>query len=468
MLYPEIFEKHKKLADQYFADPSKLTKHEFDNELMFGENNFVRLKYELLGNFPSSLLPENKKLLDWIINSKYEPHPSAVIASYITILGTLFARYVYTETECSTSMYCVAIAPTASGKDIVTKIPEKVFNHIRDKNREIVKSKVNSVGALDDIFKDHPIVTIIYDEFGDQVGPALKGSSTALADLITKYKNLYSETNGTYEPSRYSSSGRKANIQIPWKQERPCLSITGITTKQQLLDNLDDKFIRDGFINRFMFIDGSEMVPLEDQLAIPKKEVPDDIREHIADIKTKLLEYIKSNNVSFKIIPMRPESLRFFKEGIGTRFKVGSDIYSYCKAGAEETRGALSGRWRENALRLATAISAYEGFEEVSEEVLKWAYTFVKTLGIDFYDKYERDISITRWSGLKDKATDWFHNHGKNGEGFTKTELQQNARPFKGLKKNERNELLEDLETIGTIESYKDGNIVKYRLYKTN
>ena len=76
------------------------------------------------------------------MNSSYITHPTAVVACFITIISSLTARKVYTDTGCSTTLYTIAIAPTGSGKDIVMDIPKKfqIYSCVKG---SIIQGKIN-------------------------------------------------------------------------------------------------------------------------------------------------------------------------------------------------------------------------------------------------------------------------------------------------------------------------------------
>ncbi len=139
MLYPEILEEARRHVDQ--GNPELA---EFADRAL--------LKANILGHFPHTL-KHSYALLDWIMYTSYIVHPTAIVASFLTILSGLTARGVYTHTGISTPLFTIAIAPTGSGKDIVTDVPRKVFDLYPRDNFTCMQSKISSEGALDDIFR---------------------------------------------------------------------------------------------------------------------------------------------------------------------------------------------------------------------------------------------------------------------------------------------------------------------------
>lgn len=455
MFYPEIFEENQKIANGSNPEDAEFP-------------DWIHLKANLLGNFPDNL-KYSKELLDWIMNSSYITHPTAVVACFITIISSLTARKVYTDTGCSTTLYTIAIAPTGSGKDIVMDIPKKVSNLFLRQKEVLIQGKINSEAALDDIFKDNDVVTYIVDEFGDILGQMLKGGSSHFTALMRKFKTLYSSTNGTYESARYSSSGGRTKLEEPWEKEKPCFILTGITTKEQLLSNLKEKMIHDGFLNRFIIMNGSNIQPWQLE-NIVQKNIPESIKNRISAILTTI--FYNKNEL---IIKRSIDAKKYYNDFIGTPYKEGSDIQAFCKNGNFEENAAISNRWRENALRLATALTAYdislvpvtyESISEVSKEVLEWSYTFIKNISIEFYKTFEDEANQTTYQKNKDKAIKWFKEKQINPSiKHSLSYLVQYSRVFKNLQPAQRKVLLNDLIESGIIDII-DEMEKKYYKYK--
>ena len=442
MLYSELYD-----ADTYLDKGVPLEFLELED--------WRFMKGSILGEFPESL-KESRRLMEWLLHSSHIVHPVAVVSSFITIVGGLGARKIYTETDASTTLYNVAIAPTGSGKDIITQAPQKIFNKYQIPNTAFVQSKITSEGALDDIFKENDVVIHVVDEFGDQLGQMLSDSGGHLKALTYKYKTLYSSTNGIYASIRYSSTGGKSSPATPWTKEKPCFSLTGATTRTQLLSRLKESMIHDGFLNRFIIMDGSNMEPYQTGHTV-KKELPHEIELHINSFITHFL--IPPNETK---IPMSHDAGEFYYKSIGSAYNKDSDIFDFCKADESEVAREISARWRENSIRLATAITAYEMQYTVTLETLKWCYNFIKKMSVDFVDTFQNEVSKTQYQIKKDKAISWFKM--KKGKTYSLSDLAQSARPFKNLTSNERKTLLTDLQEVEIIELVQVDKKNVYRL----
>jgi len=394
--------------------------------------------------------------LEWLLCSEHKTHPTAALATLFTIVSAITARAYYTETGASTTLYQILIAKTGAGKNITTNAPIKALKTI-NYSRLIVSSKISSIGALDDIFKEQNVAIQVVDEFGDHLGNMMSDNGGYLKSLAAKIKNLYSSTNGTYESGRYSSSGGKAKTDGPWTIDRPCFGLTGITTKTQLFNHLRDDMLHDGFLNRFIILDGDDVSPL-----FPEKVfsgIPKQLVEHLESLQKN--NFVDNNSLQITV-PLSDKARAYYHKFIGDADIPDTDIYRYCLDDETEIKRAISIRWRENTIRLATALTAFEQLDVVSLEVLQWCYVLVKNSSLSFIASFENESSTTKYESLKNKGIRWFKKHKE--QKVPLTFLAQKARPFSTLKSKERLELLDDLIESGFIKKQIEDNICFYQL----
>jgi hypothetical protein len=146
-------------------------------------------------SFPAEL-EMSRLTFEWLIYSEHKTHPTAALATLFTIASAITARMFYTETGASTTLYQILIAKTGAGKNITTHAPIKALDAIGF-SRLIISSKISSIGALDDIFKQQNVAIQVVDEFGDHLGNMMSDKGGYLKSLAAKIKNLYSATNGS-------------------------------------------------------------------------------------------------------------------------------------------------------------------------------------------------------------------------------------------------------------------------------
>lgn len=479
---------------------------------MSGENYLVKyalVPVESMNHYKiPSTLPRCCQLYNWLMESERKTHPTVALGTLLTTISAITSRKYYSETDCSSTLYLIVIAQTAMGKNMLVNTPKRILKMI-SLDKKIVSSGVSSEGAIDAIFSEQPAFTQVIDEFGDQLGHMLNDKGGYLQAVKTKMKALYGLTNGIYESGRYSNSGGKHKMPKAWGLDRPCYGITGATTKMQLLKHLKEEMLHDGFLNRFIILNGEQFNPYFPTTV--NKHLPKDLEDHIFSIPVDMLNYASgnkykssqddsndteydeekkcyipktstinfynmlSNDVKSEIaqkkeqidgsiihIPFTKDA-RAYLEYIGDADIKGTDIYDFCKEDLSDVKRAISGRWAENAIRISLALSAFEKHKHIQKETLIWAYTLVKQTSIDFMNLFEQESSVSRFETKKEKAIQWFMSKGKSNQ-FSLSELARNSRPFSSIPSKERLELLNELVTAEIIKLEYDNGVKYYSL----
>jgi hypothetical protein len=400
--------------------------------------------------------------------SDVKTHPIAALTTLFTIASAVTARGYYSDTHTSSTLYLIMIGKTGVGKNTVVKIPNAIMNAL-DSKHKILTGKIHSEGAMDDIFKFQNVAIQVVDEFGDFLGHMLNDKGGYFKAIAAKMKNLYSLTNGIYEPSRYSSTGGKNKTDDPWHTTRPCFGITGVTTETQLLRYLNADQISDGFLNRFIILNGQDVDPQFNH--DPVYGIPEDILEHIRSIKmatgysdASVTGLNHFTNDEYRTIPCSEDAKRYYNTYIGDADIKNTDIYNFCLNDESEIKREISVRWRENALRMAVALSAYEKYDEVPLNVLEWCYNLVKQSSLNFLQLFEEKASLTQYEEFKQKALTWFNSQNDLTKWYDLSYLARNVRPFSKMKSKDRRDLLDDLVESNYLSKKTENNTDFYQL----
>lgn len=433
-------------------------------------------------SLPKELVHCNK-LLNHLMQMETKVHPFAAKAAFDTLIGALTARWVYSHTGTSTALYIIVIAKTGSGKNIGLNAIEQILESL-NKGEKLVASQITSVGALDDLFKDSPTIVNIIDEFGDVLSNMDSGSQKQLA---TAMKKVYaSSATSQYNFGKYSSNGGKQSKDMNRLIKRPFYSILGLTTSEQFFEAANINMINDGFMNRFIILNGEDVKPIFNGIET-QKELPEDILDHIKHLTDNqpatemLLGSIKPptyfSDDSPKVIKMTEEAQNYYAYTIGDADLENSDIYQFCSSEEEQNielsnlRRNISIRWRENSIRYATALAAYEGHQEIELYILQYAYNYVKTLGIQFLNLFKKEVIQTKLQKQMLLAEQWFReqeekSESSNSKRYTLSTIGQYMYPLKHLKGSERKHILDELVSINVLNLYVSGRTRQYYLAK--
>lgn len=457
------------------------TNEEYEEELATSDDKQI-CPIELDENIslPNELVHCNK-LLHHLMQMETKVHPFAAKAAFDTLIGALTARWVYSHTGTSTALYIIVIAKTGSGKNIGLNAIEQILESL-GKAERLVASQITSVGALDDLFKDSPTIVNIIDEFGDVLSNMDSGSQKQLA---TAMKKVYaSHATSQYNFGKYSSNGGKQSRDMRRLIKRPFYSILGLTTSEQFFEAANISMINDGFMNRFIILNGEDVKPIFNGIET-QKELPEDILDHIKHLADNqpatdmLLDGINPptyfSDDSPKVIKMTPEAQDYYAYAIGDADLEDSDIHQFCSSEEENNielsnlRRNISIRWRENSIRYATALAAYEGYQEIELYILKYAYNYVKTLGIQFLNLFKKEIVQTKLQKQMALAEQWFREQKEKSKSshnkrYSLSTIGQYMYPLKHLKGSERKLILDELVSINVLSLYISGRTRQYYL----
>ncbi len=219
----------------------------------------------------------------------------------------------------------------------------------------------------------------------------------------------------------------------------PSYSSLGATTESSLRSFLSEENLASGIMNREVLIAPSD----NDATHIQKDvKLSSSLKAHI--YKIALLAEQAPVLGKYKDTTFSVQAEETYKVRIGSVQIQGSDLYRYTHDDdgyVKELNLTLSQRWRENALRLATAFTVFEGKTIITEEMMVWWYNFVKSCGI-----YAKSTFLQSSSNMKTiRLTDYFHRKHKD-EKFTPNQLSRSGTGmFRGKPANEVRDILDDL-----------------------
>ncbi len=417
---------------------------------MMKKNPIARIKYmnDLVTVHKSLIsyeLPvELEKLTElskWIDNESAKTHPVASLVTTIAIASALSAGKTSADTDAPTSLYLVLILPTGGGKDAVFRIAEKLIANC------IQFGNLTSLGSLEDMLVESSNIMHFNDEFGDVIGAMLSDKNGSLKSIMAAQKILYSSSRRQYKTTRYSTQGGQKNLNHR-VIEKPCYGITGLSTEMQLFSKIGKDMIYDGFLNRFIFINGTGIQPNFNDTCI-------------ADPSNEILDHIKSlsNYQGIRVkIKMTDSAKNYYDNIIGDADLPGTDINRWVQN--EEMRREISVRWRENSIRLATALAAYEKFETLPLWLLEWSYGFVKFNSISFLETFENRKNSSTFTETLDAVLKWFKSH--DGEWISLTAIANKATRLSAMTSKERNMILSELVEREHLEIRSNGNTTEY------
>lgn len=187
-------------------------------------------------------------LADHINKTSHRKQPLLAVGASICAMSNLVAHKVRTTTGLRPNIYMVGVARTSAGKDRARQVVKELFTSLGEVGRVSITGATADTGLVQGVKKE-PCSLALMDEFGDVLQGISEGqrSGGPLASLATAILQLFSDAQSTYCGKLYSE---KEQIVI----KQPCLSIYGTTTPRGVRDNVSERHMEDGLLNRILFL----------------------------------------------------------------------------------------------------------------------------------------------------------------------------------------------------------------------
>lgn len=362
-------------------------------------NNIVPIKDDYEG-WPTHLTVNPMEIdgligdtVRWIVGCSYKEQPELTLLNTLACLSAVFGRRYTNPTNIRTNLFCCGIADTGKGKD---------------NSRKMLKSLMKAAGletylAGDAVVSGAGIVTqmevqasniMMIDEFG-MVLASISGAQAAQhhIDISTKMLSIFTSSGGVWNSGTYADKKKEPVTLID-----PNLCCYGCSTKSTYLDALKKASIKNGFLNRFLVIDGRSN---------PKKnrgdlvqDIPDDlIAKWQAFAPSSIGEMNKNIMLASPIVVQwgecKPlaEALSDKEDALTTR---------------DDGMGSLFERYRELTLKVAAIFAICDNpqtpvyskkYMELSEKIVSCSLHYLLDLAANemyenLYEKSRREVMM--------------------------------------------------------------------------
>jgi hypothetical protein len=446
--------KSQELRDKYLnLTFSKAVARAQTNECNFDDHEWVPINtepkpelYDLTTPFPTL-----NKTIKWLDNSALKTNPVISLATAICIASGTGARLYQSDEKNPTTLFMAIISGTGSGKDYARRAIASVFSDADYQELIGPGDFTSEAGLLWHLGLTSPAFICVLDEFGDLVSHALsdKGGS-AKATLLKGLRRAYML--GRLAPTAMSQSSlskkaredRQSMITLD-----PCIGILGLTTADQFYESISKEMALNGTLNRFITIHNEDYKPRFNDTCESKP--PAWLIQHVKKIRD--IEMFGTTTKSDMDANIQPEwtEIPFSKDAMTLKNKIGDPeqegtlLFQYCQD--RPSSMSMVVRWRENAMRLATAISVFENHKEISRETLEWSWCFVKHWGNDFISRFAENSGLSEYSR---RADDYAEKLKDFPDGLNSSELGRKG-PFRNQNAPERKAILHDLASTGRI-----------------
>lgn len=386
------------------------------------------------------------KTVDWLDGYSIKTNRIISLVGALAIAQGATARiYQSAQYGNPSTIYSGIIARTGAAKDYIRQAYSSLFYAVGA--AEVVgKGGFSSGAGIRDNLRRKPGCISYLDEFGDMIKHGITDKGGPAKDRLATFRKAFNT--GPLEDVGYAMRG-------PVEDEEPvmdpCLGLVGLTTKEQFLCTLTDEMLADGTINRFVIVN-ADIKPIRNVL--PNKDVPAWLIDHVSQLRSapagggNLAEISTGNSTVSPVwvkLPFESDAVEYIQT-LGDVEDDTTIVGKFAARGTVET--LLSARWRELAMRLSTALAAYEGKKTIPLEMVQWAYEFISHYGEYFVGLYKREAQQSDVSKTKQKLLEFIRRGGQKGR--TQTQISR-GRPGRDMLRNFKKQLLDDLVESGEI-----------------
>lgn len=211
------------------------------------------------------------QIVDFIVATSRRPNRRLALSAALPLCATLLGRRMATPTGAGLQLYVIATYPTGGGKQHQLDAIDRLLR-AADMGRHIGPSQFMSMSALVRHVANSPLTICAQDEFGAMLKRlSHPRASTHEQGISMVLRSLWGAHFSTVKTPAYAAT---SSVEIA----APCLSLYGPTTPGEFYEAMRGKDIANGFLNRFLVIDGGERVS-EVEPSRKLRDVPDSLRD---------------------------------------------------------------------------------------------------------------------------------------------------------------------------------------------
>lgn len=384
-------------------------------------------------------------IADWFSTLSEEPHPIISIVGALA-LGSVVAGRKYRSVNANwTAMQFVLSGPSGVGKNYIKSGINRLL-HASDLPNLFGASFYTHSSAVYWALRNAPTHLCVSDEFGNSFSEARRSETGNKMSVFKSFKQVYSDCDDTFRADSYSMSGLSRRDQEDRATPpivRPSMSLLGLTTPGQFYSEIKAASIEDGLMNRFVVFNVDKAGCLRHQLmgdGIPP--------QNLINIIHAVRRIGEGRDAAFDAFP---DIIQVGFSG-GARkvfdmFKSEADAFG--DALEETGMGNMPRRWRENAMRMATMLAAWENplMPVVSQEIAEWCCKLVRKCGEETIKQLGGRIFESSYGLTMNMVLETIRSVGV-GNWISRSNL---LRRHRGIKAREMSEAMSHLEEAGLI-----------------
>lgn len=374
-------------------------------------------------------VPALQAAADWMAGLYESPTHEISLAGALSLASVVCGR-IYRSTNANwPSMMMVVSGPSGVGKNYIKVGVERLLVH----------AGLDSIVAGD--FYTHqsaiywalhraPCHICISDEFGENFLEARKNNNSNKLTVFKALKKVYSDADHIFKPESYAMGGLSKKQREDMEMRpviNPALTLLGLTTPMQFFSEIKAAHIESGLINRFVIVnvENGWQVHGKRTSDAPPKVITDMIRR-VRRVDDALRHTAHDLGPSPVIVQMTKGAESMFED-------LKAQQEAACNALEAVGIDAMPRRWRENAMRLATAIAPWRNCEQpvIDDEIANFSIEYIVHSGRQAIDILRKQIGENDYQLLFNRVLEFVR---ESAGGVSDSEL---SRRFRDIKRRE-------------------------------
>ncbi|WP_040586118.1 DNA-primase RepB domain-containing protein, partial [Allomesorhizobium alhagi] len=354
------------------------------------------------------------EISEWITSTAIIPVPELSLTSAIALLGGMFGDRALGPTRSGLNLYLATVMGVASGKGHAPKSIITLASNA-GKPGAVTNGDPTSYAAIERILRKNISTVCVMDELGVTLQDVNSRHKNSAAASIRKFLlTVYDQADSVFHGRQYASDETKKDDS---PLVGPALTILGMTTPTTLYAGLSDDSLNDGFLSRFVFIEGAG----PEEVTAPKLNRSVSLpKPLIASLKVAYEAFPKPDRSATQLRAPKFQ-IPFEGDESGDAYKLWAEVFHWQHwKGWEPREYHVNGRAAENTVRLASirAISRDPAKPLVMVEDVEWAWAIVHRSIAIITEGVERHMAgsiaeslrkaiVRALSQAKDKTLPW-------------------------------------------------------------
>lgn len=409
-------------------------------------------------------------IADYIMSQAPKPLYLPSIAAAIAYCSVTAARDYRSDQDNYSSLYMINIAPTGAGKEKPRSVIKDIM--VATGQSKSVRNEPTSSGAIATTLLEAPRALLTIDEIGHSIQSGNgRNASQNKVEVRSSLMELFGLCGSTYLPQTYSrmseyKHGTENTDEVDLTIQKPAISVLGMTTPGKLIDSIDRMMIQDGFINRFIIVQAHEGRQMRQE--IERRPIPQSILNWSETVLNRRASAGNLATFTKDTYNVRQDEvvLSFTNEAKEVLTAFEREIMAHMNKMEKRGLDELYSRCVEQAMRLALIVelACRPQSIKIERESVQFAIDFVYYNVQQFEKLVSFELVESKQEGFYRDALKAIKSYAEKG--VSRTDLYR-VSPFKGMKTNDKKELLQHLIDTDQIvcETIKTGGAPKNVFY---